>query len=312
MKIPTDKIVIPDIRVSAKYNEEQLQWLKASIQQLGVIQDPVVRPLPDGRYEVVAGAHRIKELIASGAKEIECKVVEADDKRAIAMNITENLARGTYDPIEVSKQLRNYIEHGGTIDELVKMTGHTREWVQLYLNLTELPEVYQQALSEGKLRIGHVAKALELDDPREIDAALSTALNLEWPVSVLEKYVERRKAELEEARRAQQNVPPPPPPTLEQAQEMVRYSVCGVCRRQVDNRYISVPGICQECLEFCRYATTLLGTGREAMNRLYNAVSHYHQFLQMQAQVLQQFRPALPPAPPQQPPEKKEEASSSQ
>jgi len=119
--IPIDKIVIPDIRVSAKFTPEQEAFFKASVEKLGVIQDPVVRPLSDGRYEVIAGAHRIKELESQGAKEVVCKVIDADDKIAVEMNIVENLARGSYDPMEVCKQLNNYLEKGG-IDGLLKFS----------------------------------------------------------------------------------------------------------------------------------------------------------------------------------------------
>ena len=291
MKIPVEKIVIPEVRVSAQFTSEQLEHFKASVGELGVIQDPVVRPLPDGRYELIAGASRFRELCSRGAVEVECKVVETDEKSSIAMNITENLARGTYDPIEVSCQLNNFLSHGGTIEELVRMTGHTKEWVMLYLHLSELPENYQRALSEGKLRIGHVQAAIQLDDPREIDAALSTAVSLDWPVSTMERYVERRASELEMMRATRETGIPPPVPTVEEAAEKVRYSVCGICHRTVENRFITVPGTCQECIEFTRYATQLVGTGHEAMTRLYQAVTHYHQFLQMQQEMLKQVRP---------------------
>ena len=285
MKIQVEKIVIPEVRVSARFTPEQLAHFRASVGELGVIQDPVVRPLSGDLYELIAGASRFRELCERGASEVECKVIDADPKTSVAMNITENLARGTYDPIEVSRQLQNFIRHGGTVEELARMTGHTREWVVLYLGLTELPEVYQQALSEGNLRVGHVQEALRLDDPREIDAALSTAVSLRWPVSTMEKYVERRGAELEEARRLKESSVPPPVPTVERAAELVRYSTCGICQRSVENRFIVVPGTCQECIEFSRYATSLVGTGREGMNVLYNAVTHYHQFLKMQEEV---------------------------
>jgi len=53
--IPISKIKIPDVRVSSILNEEQKALLRSTIRSVGVIQDPVVRMLPDGSYEVIAG-----------------------------------------------------------------------------------------------------------------------------------------------------------------------------------------------------------------------------------------------------------------
>jgi len=64
MKIPVDKIVIPKTRLSARFTPEQEAFFKASVEKLGVIHEPVVRRMPNGRYELIAGAHRLRELVA--------------------------------------------------------------------------------------------------------------------------------------------------------------------------------------------------------------------------------------------------------
>jgi len=53
--IPIDKIRIPDVRVSSILNEEQKAFLSSTIREIGVIQDPVVRDLGDGTYELISG-----------------------------------------------------------------------------------------------------------------------------------------------------------------------------------------------------------------------------------------------------------------
>jgi len=313
-RIPIDRLIVPDIRVSAKFTDEQRAMLKSTIQRLGVIQDPVVRPLPDGKYEVSAGAHRIKELREQGATEIDCKVVDVDTRTSIEMNITENLARGSYDPMEVSQQLNNYLQHGGTIDDLVKLTGHSREWVEKYLSLIKLPERCQDALSKGTLRIGHIEEAFRLDREEEIYSALQTAVIHRWPTTVLRNYVNNRLAELEaveEARRMGLQPPEVPPPRP----ELADFADCFGCKRKVIRRDLRLPQLCNECWSLLTYCTSQLGEPRDAMQRIYNAVTFKARYDEWQRFRFEQFERetrgppsrAPPSVPERYPPRKPEE-----
>jgi len=293
--VPVEKIVVPDVRVSAKFDEEQLAMFKASIEKIGVIQDPVVRRLPDGRYEVVAGAHRIRELAERGAKAVRCKVVEVDDLSAIEMNISENLARGSYDPMEVSLQLNNYLERGGSIEDLVRLTGHSRRWVEKYISLVKLPEEFQQALSSGLLRIGHIEEAFRLDGEAEVYDALKTAVVHKWPVNILRNYVNNRLEELrlvEEARRRGLQPPEIPGPRP----ELADLAECWSCRRKLSRKQMRMPQMCVECWALLNYCTSQLGEPREAMQKVYEAVTFKQQYDLWRQHRFEEFeRAARPP-----------------
>jgi len=296
MKISLDKLVIPDIRVSAKFNEEQRALFKASIQKVGIIQDPVVRKLPDGRYEVIEGAHRIQEAHEQGLEEIECKVVDIDDRTSIEMNLIANVARGDYDPLEISKQMHNFLQKGGNVEELVKLTGHSKDWVEKYLSLTQLPEEFQTGLSQGKLSIGHVEQAMRLDDPADIYSSLSTAMTHSWPVAVMKNYVDNRISQLEEWRRAQERgLAPPEKP--EPTPQLAQFADCWGCQRKVMLSQIRVPRLCEDCLQLLQYCTQQLGAPREAMDRVYEAVSFKMRYDQWQQQQFQAFQQQQTPPP---------------
>jgi len=304
MKIPVDKIVVPESRLSARFTPEQEAFFKASVEKLGVIHEPVVRRMPDRRYELIAGAHRLRELAAQGATEVECKLVEADDRLALEMNLIENVARGDYDPIQLSEQLNRYLELGASREDIAKLTGHTREWVDFYLALQKLPAKYREAVSGGRLKVGHVDEASKLPNPEEMAHALDLAIDLKWPVRVLGYYVKRRLDDLKLAKALSGEVAPPPAPPREEARKMVETFECGGCLQARHRTLLRTPPICEDCYQLLRYCTDQFGPPREAMGYIYQAVRHHQTFLQAQERYLlaQQQARVLHPTSPSQPP----------
>jgi ParB family chromosome partitioning protein len=285
-KVPVDKIVIPEVRASAKFDPEQEAIFKATVQQFGVIQPIVVRPLPDGRYELIAGKHRLEELKNLGNKEVDAVVIPADDKQAIMMHLAENLARGKGDPVQEAKVLKKFIETGGTIEEAAKLTGHTPEWVKLRLAIGDLPQEIQDAISDGVIGVGHVLIAGQLPTPQEMEHALKYAIQFKWTQPVLENYVARRIADLEAAKAQGEMQAPPPVPTYEQAERMATTYECSGCLRIVDRIQIRTPPICEECWTLLKYVTSQIGAPKEAMQEIYHAVQHWRDFQRWRAEKL--------------------------
>ena len=302
MKIPVDRIRIPEKRLSAQFDEETAALFKTTVEKLGVIQDPVVRALPDGSYELIAGAHRLKELVARGQTEVEVKVVQADGKTSRMMNIMENLARGSYNPIALAEAFKTYLDEGGTTDEVSAIWNKTPETVKFYLSLLELPERYIQALKEGKLLVTHIREALRLPDINEIDAALKTALDLRWNAAVLTHYVQNRLEQYEAAERALRETgveTPPPPPN---PAELVRYTTCLICGKMKATSEIHLPTTCADCYTFAKYAVSQIGSGKEGMDYLYRALTNYQAYIEIQRRRAEEDRIATitgkPPTPP--------------
>jgi len=283
-KVPVELIKIPEVRASSRLDEEQREILKATIEKYGVLNEPLVRPLEDGTYELIAGKSRIDELKAQGANEVEVKVVDVSPKDALMMHLAENLARGQTDPMNEARVLDAFIKSGATIEEAAKITGHTPEWVRFRLGLLKLPEVYAKALEEGKLKIGHVLAAAQLPRPEEVDHCLGLALQCGWTVEVTNNYVKQRLVEYEVASAREGMESPPELPSREQAEELVRYFTCAGCNRSLDRSLARTPPLCEECLTLVRYVTTQLGEPKPAMQQIYQAVEHYNRYLEFQRQ----------------------------
>ena len=286
VEIPIEQIRVPEQRARSRWTEEQIEYLKASLSKFGVIQFPIVRKLPDGSYELVDGENRIKTARELGQERIKCYVVEMSNHDAALANLMMNVARGEQDPIGVAIALKNALDAGMSIEECAKAVNRSTQWVKFMVNLLELPEAYQKALQEGKLNVTHIREAMRLPDLYEIDAALQTAMRLNWPASVLKNYVDNRLEQLRAHQRKVEetgvDVPPPPP----QPEELVKYGQCLVCGRMVPRQQIYLPAVCQDCYQTAQYVISQVGTGKDAMNYIYNALSHYHAFLKYQQQFM--------------------------
>jgi len=301
VEIPIDQIKIPESRARSQWTDDQLEYLKASLSKFGVIQFPIVRELSDGSYELVDGENRIRTAKNLGRDRIKCYVVKMSNHDAALANLMMNVARGSQDPIGAAVALKNALDAGMSVEECAKAVNRSPQWVKFMINLLELPEAYQKALQEGRLNVTHIREAMRLPDLYEVDAALQTAIRLNWPASVLKNYVDNRLEQLRAHQRKVEetgiDVPPPPP----QPEELVKYGQCLVCGRMVPRQQLYLPSTCQDCYQTAQYVIQQVGTGKDAMNTIYQALSHYHAFLRYQQQFIIQKQMEQSNYPPQMP-----------
>lgn len=71
-------------------DETRMQMLTESIRRNGVLALPIVRPLADGEYEIIAGRNRCRAARALGYRELSCIVRRADDDTAAELQIADN------------------------------------------------------------------------------------------------------------------------------------------------------------------------------------------------------------------------------
>ena len=274
-EIPIDLIDIPDVRVNSILDEEQKQWLEATIKSMGVIQDPVVRKKPDGRYELIAGKSRIQKLKELGVEKVRCKVLEVDDLTALKMNVIENVARGGWDYISLAKAIKKMMDLGASMDEICKTFGRSPTWVRRTLVLLELPEEIQEAIRQGKITPTHVYIAGRLPTPYEVHDALLTAIRLGWSTSVLETYVENRLYEIEQAKRQAQITGGPVEIPRAEPEKLIQYKMCTVCGYRYPSEKVTVQLVCEDDLNLVKYIRDILGPDVDIMQTIYQALQLY-------------------------------------
>jgi len=274
-EIPIELIDIPDVRVSSILDDEQKAWLEATIKSMGVIQDPVVRKKPDGRYELIAGKSRITKLKELGVEKVRCKVLEVDDLTALKMNVIENVARGGWDYISLARAIKKMMDLGASMDEICKTFGRSPTWVRRTLVLLELPEEIQEAIRAGKLTPSHVYIAGRLPTPYEVHDALLTALRLGWSTSVLETYVENRLYEIEQAKKEAQITGGPVEIPRPEPEKLIQYKMCTLCGYRYPSEKVLVQMVCEDCMDLVKYIRDMLGPGRDPLQTIYQALQLY-------------------------------------
>lgn len=275
-KVKVEQIRIPDVRVSSIHTPEQKALMATTIQEVGVVQDIVVRALPDGSYELVAGLGRLEGLLTKGLTDIDVKVIEADEKLGLIMNITENVARGSYDYISVSKAIRKLLNMGVKLEELEKIFPWRRRWIEFLEGLQDLPVDVVQGIQDRTLTPTHVQLALNLPTPEEVHAGLRTALRLGWDTGTFKIFVQNRVEQISAARQkaqAQGVVPVIPAPNPEQ---LIQYKQCLCCGYKKKAETVQVQLVCEDCQNIARYVTSQIPMEEDPLQTLYAALQCYY------------------------------------
>ncbi len=143
-----------------RFDEAALDELAASIAARGVIQPVIVRPLGQGRYQLVAGERRWRAAQRAQLHEIPALVRELSERDVMALALIENLQREDLNPIEEARAYQRLAEHEGlTQAEIARMVDKSRSHVANLQRLLALPEPVMELVEEGKLSMGH-ARAL--------------------------------------------------------------------------------------------------------------------------------------------------------
>jgi len=273
--IPISSIKIPDVRVSSILDDEQKAFLASTIKEIGVVQDPIVRPLQDGSYELVAGRSRILELQNQGAKEIQVKVIDAEEKTALMMNIIENVARGTYDYISISKTIRKLKHLGTTPEELERVFPWSKRWIEFLEGLQDLPDDLVAALQAKKITPTHIMYALNLPTPYEVHSGLRSAINLSWDTATFKTFVQNRVEQIERAKQqaAAQGIEPTIPEAV--PEQLVQYKQCLLCGYQKPREQVNATLVCEACATLVKYLVDQLGPPENAINDIYGALKVY-------------------------------------
>ncbi len=160
-----------------EFDQAALQDLADSIQKHGVIQPILVRPLPAGGYQIVAGERRWRAARIAGLEKVPVVVRDMPDAEAMEIALIENLQREDLNPIEEAEGYRVLMEEFGmTQDEVAGRLGKSRPFIANAVRLLGLPEELQNEVRSGRLSAGHARTLLAFSSPTEQKKAAALAL----------------------------------------------------------------------------------------------------------------------------------------
>lgn len=175
-----------------EFNEEALAELADSISQHGVLQPLLVRPLPDGGYQIVAGERRWRACRMAGISEVPAVIRELTESQVMELALIENLQREDLSVIEEAEGYKLLMEtYNFTQDEISKSVGKSRPSITNALRILNLPPNILDLLKEGKITAGHARALLSFSNEEEMQRAAKLIVENGLSVREIENIVKR-------------------------------------------------------------------------------------------------------------------------
>ena len=138
-------------------DDEAMLRTTESIAEYGVLTPLVVRPMEDGKYEIISGHRRAHAAGLAGVAQVPVLIREMDDDAAVCLMVDSNLQRETILPSERAmaykmkmeamkrqagrpskENSRQVVGNFETADKIGEETGESGRQVQRYIRLTNL------------------------------------------------------------------------------------------------------------------------------------------------------------------------------
>jgi ParB family chromosome partitioning protein len=189
-ELPVELIKPNPNQPRTKIDPEALAGLSSSIEANGVVQPLLVRPLPDGSYELVAGERRWRAAQAAGLERIPAVVRDQELAERLQVALIENMVREDLNPIDEARACAALVDELGlSKEELARRVGRSRPAVSNLIRLLDLPDEAIDLIESGELSEGH-GKALLGAEGNDVRRRLARdAARAGWSVRETENRV---------------------------------------------------------------------------------------------------------------------------
>jgi len=168
VELDIDAIDVNPFQPRSHFNDETLQELASSINELGVIQPITVRKSDFNKFQLVSGERRYRASKLIGLKTIPAYIRIANDQESLEMALVENIQRQDLDPIEIALSYNRLInEIGLTQEKLSDRVGKKRSTIANYLRLLRLDPIIQTGMRDGFISMGHGRTLVNIDQKED-------------------------------------------------------------------------------------------------------------------------------------------------
>jgi ParB family chromosome partitioning protein len=220
-EIPVD-LISPNPRQPRRdFDEGSLLALAESLRDRGVLQPVLLRPVPGGMYELIAGERRWRAAQLADFDTVPALVRPHDDAESLELALIENMAREDLNPVEEARACALLVEELGlTREDIGRRVGRSRVAVSNLLRLLDLPDEVLELLAAGHLSEGHGRALLTAADHDVRRSLARTAVQEGW--SVRQTEARARDAGRRTSHRSSQrgHAPAPHPDQVEAARRL--------------------------------------------------------------------------------------------
>jgi PRTRC genetic system ParB family protein len=194
--LPLDVIDTDFLNTRRRINQKEIDGLKLSINQVGLISALTVKALEGGRYSLVAGFKRFEALTQLNAKTVNAVVLTSDqDANVLEANVAENMVRSGLSLGEQSSAVKRLIttlegDEENKIDQISVRLSMTKKAVKDRLILTALSEDGLAAFDDGKIALKSaiiLAGLPQADQKENLDKMVAGTLTHEGLLEIIGK-----------------------------------------------------------------------------------------------------------------------------
>ena len=190
--LPADSIRSNPDQPRRAFDLEELQELKRSIAQVGLIQPLTVRPGREGGYELISGERRLRACQLLGLREVPCIVEQVSPEQSALMALVENVQRADLSFWEETEGYRRLLTvYGLGREDLCRRIGKSPAFLSNKLRLLRLSPAVRAAAEQGALSERHARCLLSLETEEEQLQLIERIRREGWSVRQTESFVER-------------------------------------------------------------------------------------------------------------------------
>jgi ParB family chromosome partitioning protein len=156
-----------------RFDAKSLEELAASFKTQGILAPLLVRELDESKYEVVAGARRLRAAKLAELEKLPVRVVKLTDAEAIEAQCVENLQREDIHPLEEALGFKSLLELGEpayTIAIIASRAGKSEAYVYGRIRLADLIPPVAEAFLKDQVTIGHALLIAKLPASQQQEA----------------------------------------------------------------------------------------------------------------------------------------------
>ncbi len=171
--VPISILVESATNPRKRFDEKNLEELAASMKAQGILAPLLVRELEESKYEVVAGARRLRAAKLAELETVPVRVVKLTDAESIEAQVVENLQREDIHPLEESLGFKSLLQLGEptyTIASIAARAGKSEAYVQGRIKLADLIPSVAEAFLKDTIAIGHALLIAKLPDSQQQEA----------------------------------------------------------------------------------------------------------------------------------------------